>query len=469
MDGTTIGPYRVVRKIGAGGMGAVYLAEHTLVGRKAAIKVLLPEWSARRDIVTRFFNEAKAMSSIPDPGIVQMFDFGFAADGCAYIVMELLEGETLQQRRKRLGRFAVTDALRLTRQVAATLASAHSRGIIHRDLKPENVFIVRDPEALGGERPKLLDFGIAKLSGNPDPSYTLPGQMLGTPVYMSPEQCRGADEVDERSDVYSLGCVMYALVAGRPPFKRVGIGELISAHMNDMPESPSRYAPDIPPEFDALIMHCLVKQRDRRLQSMVELQEQCEALLARYTMREIEPMPHSLVVPLPAGFRSSSVTPPPPDDDPPIPTTLSSAVGVQQQKTSTKTRRVLVTAGAAVCALAVGAAVLIGMTGSSRTEEKDDTRPAAPVIVPATSETPPAPPPPSPPASSDKMEQPPAPAATVTVPVETAPVTTTTKPTATKSTTPKTTTPKTTPKTTSKTRPTDKTPAQQPIDLYEGR
>src|SRR5215510_6594604 len=184
-------------------MGAVFLAEHTLIGRRAAIKVLLPALSQQREIVDRFFNEARATTSIPDPGIVQVFDFGFNVDGSAYIVMEFLEGEPLDKRLTRLGLLAASDALRITRQVSGSLGAAHARGIVHRDLKPDNIFMVRDPEAPGGERPKILDFGIAKLGGdNPSRMRTQTGALMGTPVYMSPEQCRGAGLVDHRSDIY---------------------------------------------------------------------------------------------------------------------------------------------------------------------------------------------------------------------------------------------------------------------------
>src|SRR5687768_15810409 len=197
-------------------MGAVYLAEHSLIGRRAAIKSLLPSLSLQREIVDRFFNDAPATTSIPDPGIVQVFDFGFHTDATAFIVMEFLEGEPLDARIRRFTRLPVSDALRLTRQAAGSLAAAHARGIVHRDLKPENIFLVRDPEAQGGERPKILDFGIAKLGGdNPNQMKTRTGAMMGTPVYMSPEQCRGAGLVDHRSDIYALACVLFHMLVGR--------------------------------------------------------------------------------------------------------------------------------------------------------------------------------------------------------------------------------------------------------------
>src|SRR2546423_4199174 len=142
--------------------------------------------------------------------------------------MELLEGEPLEMRLKRLGLLPASEALRTTRQVAGSLAAAHSRGIVRRDLKPDNIFMVRDPEAIGGERPKILDFGIAKLTGDdPGRMRTRTGAVMGTPVYMSPEQCRGAGQLDHRSDIYSLGCVLYHLIAGRPPFDFEGMGEIL--------------------------------------------------------------------------------------------------------------------------------------------------------------------------------------------------------------------------------------------------
>src|SRR5215470_1280095 len=142
IEGTQIGAYRVLRQIGEGGMGSVWLAEHIALGRLAALKMLHPEFSNRPAIVTRFFNEARAATAIDDPGIVQIFDFGQHVDGSAYIVMELLEGETLDRRLSRLGRLGVHDALRVMRQIASSLGAAHQRGIVHRDLKPENIFIV---------------------------------------------------------------------------------------------------------------------------------------------------------------------------------------------------------------------------------------------------------------------------------------------------------------------------------------
>jgi serine/threonine-protein kinase len=300
-----IGQYRIVRKIGAGGMGLVFLGEHTLLGRRAAIKTLLPSVAANREIVERFFNEARATSTISDPGVIQVFDFGYHVDGTAYIVMELLEGEALSARIDRLGRLALVDALRIGRQVAGSLAAAHAHAIVHRDLKPENIFLVGDAEAQGGERTKLLDFGICKLAGEiGDATLTQSGAMVGTPVYMSPEQCRGAGDVDHRSDIYAFGCLLFHMLTGRPPFIGDATGELIVAHLQDEPPPPSRFVPELPPAIDSVVLSCLAKAADDRYQSMTELQHVLGELHAQLDAVELPSPTVAPAVPLGRGFRS---------------------------------------------------------------------------------------------------------------------------------------------------------------------
>jgi serine/threonine-protein kinase len=267
VESTQVGAYRVLRPIGEGGMGSVWLAEHIELGRRAALKMLHAEFSNRPDIVARFFNEARAATSIADPGIVQIFDFGRHVDGSAYIVMELLDGEPLDSRLKREGALTLVDALRLMRQVASTLEAAHACGIVHRDLKPENIFIVRDPEVPGGERPKVLDFGIAKLAGDRAGVKTQTAAMMGTPAFMSPEQCRGSGHVDQRSDVYALGCVLFTLLVGRPPFQADGVGDIIAMHLREPAPAPSQLRPGIPPEVDQLVLRCLAKDAAERFQT----------------------------------------------------------------------------------------------------------------------------------------------------------------------------------------------------------
>jgi serine/threonine-protein kinase len=276
MIGGTLGNYRVIKELGRGGMGAVYLAEHTLIGKKAAAKILLPQLSRDPEIVNRFFNEARAATQIRHPGIVEIFDFGHHESGCAYLVMEFLEGETLSMRLLRDGgRLTHPWLIEVTRQLASALKAAHEKGIVHRDLKPDNVFVVPDPDLPLGVRIKVLDFGIAKLSsdGGEGSMKTRTGAVMGTPAYMSPEQCRGAGQVDARSDIYSLGCMMYEMACGRPPYLGQGPGDVIGAHI---------YAPipqlDFTGPLANLIVRTLQKTPDQRPQSMVEILSELERI-----------------------------------------------------------------------------------------------------------------------------------------------------------------------------------------------
>jgi serine/threonine protein kinase len=377
--GVVIGNYRIVRKLGEGGMGTVYLGEHTLLGRKAAIKVLLTSLSARADIVNRFFNEARAATSINDPGIVQIFDFGFHTDGSAFIVMEFLEGETLDARLHKLGRLAVVDALRITRQVASSLYAAHGLRIIHRDLKPENIFLVRDQEVSTGERAKILDFGIAKLSDDhPGKIKTHTGALMGTPIYMSPEQCRGAGDLDHRSDIYALGCVLFHLLVGRPPFDGDGMGEIIAAHLREPPPAPSSRAPDLPPEIDALVLYCLAKDPSQRFQDMAELAAAIGQVLPYVTAPgapgSVPPPYHAGGTPPPGWPRTSPGTPEgytplhgtPPPASGRTPTTLGTSAGqVATAAPPRKTGWLIV--GAVAIAGAGGAAIALGLRDHPRT------------------------------------------------------------------------------------------------------
>ena len=272
MIGEVLGSYRIVSRLGSGGMGTVWLAQHKLLGSRAAIKLLKPEMSAQKEIVQRFFDEARAATRIHDPGIVMVLDFGWHK-ASAYIVMEHLQGEALSTRLVRLGTLPTASALRIVQQSALAMAAAHARGIIHRDLKPDNIFLVHDPAMPGGERAKILDFGIAKLIDDPDPNHsrTHSDIILGTPAFMSPEQCRGAGRVDHRTDIYSLGCVLFNLVVGHPPFVAPSGGEAIAAHLTQPPPVPSTLRSELAPALDALILRCLDKVADARYQTMTEL------------------------------------------------------------------------------------------------------------------------------------------------------------------------------------------------------
>ncbi|MCG8420045.1 MAG: serine/threonine protein kinase [Proteobacteria bacterium] len=278
MIGTKFGSYEIVQELGAGGMGKVYSAEHSLIGRRAAIKVLLSQFSRDEQVTERFFQEAKAAAMIRHSGIIDIFDYGWTEDGSrAYIMMELLEGESLRQRieQSQRGRLSCATALRLARQMANALAAAHAVSIVHRDLKPDNVFIVPDAEVVGGERVKLLDFGIAKVTDELGNSLnrTTAGMIMGSPLYMSPEQCIGKNEVDYRADIYALGCVMYHLICGRPPFTGSGSGEIIAQHIYQTPDPPRHHEPSLDPQVESIIVCALAKKPRDRFRDMGEFEQ----------------------------------------------------------------------------------------------------------------------------------------------------------------------------------------------------
>jgi serine/threonine protein kinase len=276
LSGAILGSYRIVSEISTGGMGTVYRAQHTLLDRTAAIKLLRPQLTANGELVERFFREARAASAIQHPGIIEVFDFGFA-DGRSYLVMEFLEGQPLGERlRTRGGRLGEIEAAQIGRGIASALTAAHAKGIIHRDLKPDNVFLVRDPDLPSGERPKLLDFGIAKLADGGS-SQTQTGALIGTPLYMAPEQARAAATIDARADLYSLGCILYELLVGEPPFVATGAGEIIAMHMFTPPQPPSQRV-FVSGELDAIVMRLLDKDPRARFQSAGEVSEALAAI-----------------------------------------------------------------------------------------------------------------------------------------------------------------------------------------------
>jgi eukaryotic-like serine/threonine-protein kinase len=274
MIGEQFGNYRAVSLLGEGGMGAVYLAEHPGIGRRVAVKVLHKNFIRDESLLGRFLNEARAANAIRHPNIIEILDSGTIADGTPFLVMELLEGESLGTRIRRIGALPIPTAVEFAYQTASALGAAHKKGIVHRDLKPDNLFVVPDPHQPDRERIKVLDFGIAKLQqGNAaDSVKTRTGTLMGTPIYMSPEQCRGTRTVDHRSDIYSLGIIFFEMLIGQPPFVSEGFGELVNMHLNLPPPAPSALRPEISPAIDAVVAKMLAKNPDDRYQDMQGLQ-----------------------------------------------------------------------------------------------------------------------------------------------------------------------------------------------------
>jgi len=254
-------------------MGTVYLAEHPMIGKRVAVKMLRPDLGTDPGLVSRFFQEAKAVNEIRHPNIVDISDFGHTEDGIVYFVMELLEGESLRDRLAHLGTLPLDQAVAFSRQVVDALAAAHRVGIIHRDLKPDNVFLVPDAQMAGGFRAKLFDFGVAKLLGEKQAQVghkTIDGAVVGTPFYMSPEQALCHD-VSAAADIYAMGVVMYEMVTGTVPFHSEQLVLLLNAILKQTAPPPSRIRSELPPWLDRLILRCLEKDPEARPQSMEEV------------------------------------------------------------------------------------------------------------------------------------------------------------------------------------------------------
>lgn len=274
--------YRIIDRLGRGGMGVVYRVEHVQIGKSMAMKLLTGEVSLRPELVRRFKREALLASKLSHPNTVQVFDFG-QADGLTYLVMELVRGRDLGGIVDDEGALDVQRVLRLVAQMCSSLSEAHQLGIVHRDIKPENVMVVTAHDGKT-ELAKVCDFGLAKLrQGEPEAgNVTLAGAIVGTPYYMSPEQIRG-DEVDLRSDIYSLGALMYHLLTGGPPFGGDNAMAVLTRHITDELEPAHQRAPErgIPPRVSGIVTRALSKARDNRYASVDDLRSDVMGELSR--------------------------------------------------------------------------------------------------------------------------------------------------------------------------------------------
>ena len=368
---------RVERPLARGGMGKVYYGELVRMKRPCAVKVLDPRLASGGDIAEftrRFLLEASIAAKLTHPNVVTIFDYGETADGSCFIAMELLEGRSLSDELKALGLLPAERAIHITRQVARALREAHTIGVVHRDMKPGNIYLVtRDDDE---DFAKVLDFGLVKETSAPEGENTQLGQIMGSPRYMSPEQVQGK-AVDGRTDIYSLGVMLYAMLAGRPPFDKATELSTMMAQVSDPPPPIASVAPDVllPPGLEAVVMKCLAKRPEDRFASMEEL------------ITGLKLRPGAMTTASDSGRLTSPLLMMAPAETPPV-----------QQRRGTMT-----------FILVVGAVVGVALTAALVTRQE----PGPPAVaLPAASPLPPAPPPSAPPR---------VPRATATLHVETDP------------------------------------------------
>ena len=293
-SGTQVASYVVDEPIGSGTFGDVYRAQEPAQGRSVAIKVLHRRFASDAKVVSRFMTEARAASQLRHPNIVEVYGFGALPDGRHFQVMELLAGHTLEEELRARGRFPPGEALAILKALASALSTCHAAGVVHRDLKPANVFLGLSRD--GSWRPTLLDFGIAKLltAEIPREHRTATGARIGTPYYMSPEQCGGPD-VDHRSDIYAFGVLAYEMLTGSVPFRDSTVVGVLYQHTSVPPEAPSTRQPALDPSFDAALLTLLAKRPEARPadieQAFLGLAAALEAASAAQTLPTTETLP----------------------------------------------------------------------------------------------------------------------------------------------------------------------------------
>lgn len=357
---------RLVRKLGAGGMGSVWVAEHLALSTEVVVKFMATELMIHVEVAARFRREAAAAAQVKSPHVVQMLDHGVTSDGIPFIVMEMLNGHDLGKELEDKGTLPPKDVAIITKQVAKALSKAHDSGIVHRDIKPDNVFLCDDSE---GFFVKLLDFGIAKSAAGAIKDPTQTGLMIGTPPYMSPEQLRGAKDLDFRSDLWSLGVLVYEALTGQRPFKGEGVADLAIAIHTTESAPPSSVKPSLPPGLDSWFARACAKDPERRFQSAKEFADSLERAVAG-----LAPRPE-LDATLPMGIASA----PPPRAATSVST--DAGMGNTAYPLPKKSSSLAIFVGG----IASVAVVILGIVGVSRIVRSPDTKvalsaPLAPAV-----------------------------------------------------------------------------------------
>jgi serine/threonine-protein kinase len=386
------GKYRIDAFISAGGMGSVYRAQHVMLDKTVAVKVIKNELVTSDEVVARFQREARAASNLHHPNIVSVYDLGQTADGTLYIAMEFIDGPSVKQVIRRNGPLAPRECVDILRQVASALSATHRKQIVHRDLKSDNLMLASED---GRTVAKLVDFGIAKTFDESSTQLTAAGYMLGTPHYMSPEQA-GGHPVDHRADVYSLGVILYEMLTGELPFGETSLTSMLVKLATEMPPLPSLRRPDrpVPPALDAVAMRCLEKDPERRYQSADEFAE----ALKRASM-EIDSPPATTYLPIPAAEAtivrpsgSREIVPPPT----PTPSDRRVATAPVAAPRAGLGLAALVKIGAAVLAVGIVAVAAVVGIGRWRTPHPDTATaaaaqsagPSVPPVIPPPAEAP---------------------------------------------------------------------------------
>jgi serine/threonine protein kinase len=300
------GKYRLDRLLGAGGMGIVYEAEHLVLHRRCAVKFLHAEVARNADSVKRFVREAQAASAIGHPGIIDIHDVGVDHDGGPYLVMEFLEGTSLASELARERRLSPAPAVEIVVQALAALAHAHRQGIIHRDLKPDNLFLTG--KAGSRRKVKILDFGISRVVGGPaaDEHLTRTGTVVGTPLYMSPEQAGGSDDLDQRLDLYAMGVLLYECLTGRLPFEEQGYNRLILQIVSGVFPRPRELDPEIPAALEAVVLKAMAHDRDERYGSAEEMIQALVPFVPPKVLAKLDlPIPGSVAPPPPSAVAAT--------------------------------------------------------------------------------------------------------------------------------------------------------------------